>query len=248
MKTSSGDTTWIYGKHSVKAALLNEKREILRLVLSGKDLLDELLLNRKLKLPKPEIADRNFFSSIFGKDAIHQGCAVLVKNLQNLSIYDLVADESDSRPVIFLDQITDPQNVGSILRAAAVFGARAVVVTENNSSCRITPAMSKVASGALETVPLIYVVNLVQSINFMKKHEFWLVGLDEKSEKRLDEIDLDGKFAFVIGGEGSGMRRLTKESCDFLVQLPAVGSFSTLNAAQAATVALYESLRQRKKI
>jgi 23S rRNA (guanosine2251-2'-O)-methyltransferase len=184
-----------------------------------------------------------FFNSTFGKNAVHQGCAAYVKKLQEYSIEELVSNELDQRPLVFLDQVGDPQNIGSILRAAAVFGARAVVTTLNHSP-ELTPAVIKAASGAAEFVPLIRVVNLVQTINFLKKHEFWCVGLDERANQKIHEISLSGKFALIIGNEGGGMRRLTRESCDFLVQLPRLGDFSTLNAAQAATVSLYEILKQ----
>jgi 23S rRNA (guanosine2251-2'-O)-methyltransferase len=245
-RISSKDTIWIYGKHAVKAAILNEKREVLRLIFleSCRNFLNEIEHSRKFL--NAEVVDRNFFASIFGKNAIHQGCAVLVKNLYDFSIEDVIEDESDHRPIVFLDQITDPQNIGSILRASAAFGARAVVTTENHSP-EITPAVAKAASGALETIPLIRVVNLAHTVNFLKKHGFWVIGLDERSDKVLDEIKLDGKFIFIIGSEGNGMRRLSREVCDFLVRLPIFGIFTTLNAAQAATVSLYESLRQRIK-
>jgi len=238
--TKQHDSMWIYGKHAVRAALRNPKRKILRFVAleSNKDFAD-------IK-PQPEIADRNFFNSIFGKDAIHQGCAVLAQKLYNYSVEELISDPEDNRPFIFLDQVSDPQNVGSILRASAVFGARAVVVTENNSP-DLTPAVIKAASGAVETVPFIKVVNLVHTINELKKHGFWCVGLDERSDKKIYEIPFDGKFILVVGSEGEGMRRLTRESCDFIAQLPCSGAFSTLNAAQAATVSLYEIGRQRER-
>jgi 23S rRNA (guanosine2251-2'-O)-methyltransferase len=236
---ANGDAMWIYGKRAVNAALQNPKRNILRLIVleSCKDFQNEKI--------RPEIADRNLFNSIFGKDAIHQGCAVFVKKLQDYSIEELIADESDTRPFVFLDQLSDPQNVGSILRASAVFGARAVVATENNSP-KLTPAVIKAASGAVEFVPLIRVANLVRAMNDLKKHGFWRIGLDERADKKIDEIPLEGKFIFVVGSEGEGMRRLTRESCDFLARLPCSKKFSTLNAAQAATVALYEILKQRE--
>jgi 23S rRNA (guanosine2251-2'-O)-methyltransferase len=234
---------WIYGRHAVKSALLNKKREILRFVLleSCKDFPDEC---GGVSL-KPEFVDKSFFNFTFGKDAIHQGCAVLVKNLLELCFEELLENKYDRRPFILLDQVTDPQNIGGILRAAAVFGARAVVVQDRNSP-KLTPAMAKAASGAIETIPLLRVTNLAGSIDNLKKCGFWCVGLDEKSDQKIQEISLQGNFAFVIGSEGGGMRRLTRESCDFLVQLPTFGSFTTLNAAQAATIALYEFLRQNQ--
>jgi len=199
-RSSSKDTMWIYGKHAVKAAVLNEDREVLRLVVleSCRDFLDEFTHHRKTL--KSETVDRNFFAAMFGKDSTHQGCAALVKKIHDFFIEDLIDDDLDNRPIILLDQITDPQNIGSILRASAVFGARAVVVTENNSP-ELTPAIAKAASGALETVPLIRVVNLVHSINALKKRGFWIAGLCEKSDKTINEINLDGKFAFIIGSE-----------------------------------------------
>ena len=264
---ASKNSMWIYGKHAVRATLLNPKREVLRLILleSNKNFLEdaisanihsELIANSNIS---PEIVDANYFFSLFGRDATHQGCAVLVKKLEEMSLDDLIKDKSDDRPFIFLDQVTDPQNIGSVLRASAVFDARAVVITADHSP-EITPTIAKTASGALESVPLVHVVNLAQSINYLKEHGFWVVGLDERSEKELSEIDLHGKFIFIIGSEGTGMRRLTKEACDFVAQLPgskvsannilnrsSTNSFTTLNAAQAATVTLYESCRQRQR-
>jgi 23S rRNA (guanosine2251-2'-O)-methyltransferase len=241
MAKTSSSTMWIYGRHAVKYVLLNKKREILRLVLL------ESCRNfpeRCQELPvRPEIVDKNFFICTLGSNAVHQGCAALVKNLKDPFIGELLEDELDDRPFIFLDQVTDPQNVGSILRAAAVFGARAVVMTERNSP-ELTSAVAKTASGAVEIIPLIKVVNLVQTIRDLKKRNFWCVGLDETSDKKIQEIPLQGKFIFVIGGEGRGIRKLTCESCDFIARLPSFGDFATLNAAQAATVTLYEFLRQ----
>lgn len=243
------DTMWIYGKHATKVALLNPKREILKFILleSNKNFFQEILeASKNINIPSPEFVDKNYFHTLFGKEATHQGCAVLVKKLEEVFLDELLRNENDDRPFIFLDQVADPQNIGSILRAAAVFGARAVVITEDHSP-EITPALAKAASGALESIPIIRVINLVHSINILKKHGFWSVGLDERSEKKLDEVDLREKFAFIIGNEGSGLRRLSKEACDFIVQLPGPSTFTTLNAAQAATVTLYESSKQRMK-
>ncbi|MBR1733865.1 MAG: 23S rRNA (guanosine(2251)-2'-O)-methyltransferase RlmB [Alphaproteobacteria bacterium] len=245
---SSKDSMWIYGKHAVKAVLFNQKREILRFVLleSSKNFIEDVSFAIKTRKISYEIVDSDFFFSLFGKNAIHQGCAILVKKLKEQFLEELIIDKNDDRPFIFLDQVIDPQNIGSIMRAAAVFGARAVVMTEDHSP-EITATVAKTASGALENIPLIKVVNLTQSLNLLKKNGFWVVGLDERSEKNLADIDLSGKFVFIIGSEGFGMRRLTKESCDFLAKLPGVSSFTTLNAAQAATISLYESCKQRKK-
>ncbi|MDR2268515.1 MAG: 23S rRNA (guanosine(2251)-2'-O)-methyltransferase RlmB [Holosporaceae bacterium] len=240
-KNKEKDLQWLYGKHAVKAALKNPAREIYRFV----------LLRSSAEFQKEcgvtgEIVDENFFTALFGRESVHQGCAVHVKRLRDYYMEEMIEDDSDMRPLIFLDQVADPQNLGSILRSAAVFGARAVVTTEDRSP-ELTAAAAKAASGALETIPLIRVVNLVQNIKFLKKHGFWCLGLEEKSTKTLEEISLNDKFILVVGSEGSGLRQLTRESCDFLAKLPAYGAFSTLNASQAATVAIYESFRQRRR-
>lgn len=263
-KKSNGsrkDTMWIYGKHAVRAVLQNPRREILKFILldSNKSFgdLEDLAVteNSPETIPAPEYVDKNYFSSVFGEEATHQGCAVLVKKLPRIFLEDIVKENEDTEnsaenshaPIILLDQVADPQNIGSVLRAAAVFGARAVVMPEDHSP-EITPTIAKAASGALEKIPLVMVVNLVQSMNFLKKNGYWIVGLDERSDKNLSEIDLRGKFAFIIGNEGDGMRRLSRESCDFVAKLPGPAeTFTTLNAAQAATVTLYESCRQRMK-
>lgn len=228
---------WIYGKHAVQAAVLNRSRRVFKVIVlpQNRDFLSDLSL-------KTEVVDKNYFSSLFGKDTIHQGCAAQVLPLDAVCLEDL---QDDDRPIVFLDQVADPQNIGSILRASAVFGAKAVVLPEMNAP-ELTAVIAKVASGALETVPLIKVKNLVQSIKMLKKSGYWCLGLDERGDKKIGEMDLSGKFILVIGSEGQGMRRLTRENCDFLVQLPSVGSFTTLNAAQATTVSLYEILRQKR--
>lgn len=240
-QSSNGNSMWIYGRHAVKAALENPNREHYRLITleSTKNFLLEM---NQIKI-KAEIVDKNVFAELFGKDAIHQGCAILAKRLPRCDLETLAANEHDNRPFVFLDQITDPQNIGSIMRASAVFGAQGVVVTDNNSP-ELTPAIAKMASGAIESIPLIVVTNLVQSINKLKKLGFWCVGLDERANQKIYEQKLNGKMIIVIGSEGGGMRRLTRETCDFLVQFPSHGEFSTLNAAQAATVSLYEISKQ----
>lgn len=242
-KRHQSEVMWLYGKHAVKAALQNPQREVLRFVISENNI--DFAEECRTRGVKTEIADKNFFAATFGKDATHQGCAVQVRKLPEVFIEDIIEDESDTRPIVFLDKVTDPQNVGSIMRAAAVFGARAIVVAEDNSP-ELTASAAKTASGAVEIIPIIRVTNLVHTIKDLKKKGFWCIGLDERGDKTINEVSLDGKFIFVIGSEGSGMRRLTRETCDFLVQLPCYDKFSTLNAAQAATVALYEILRQQR--
>lgn len=239
----ASNTRWVYGIHSVEAVLKNKKREIKRFCVlkSTLDTFESLLKeNRKIF---PELVDKGFFIRTFGKDVTHQGCAVLVKEEKGVFLEDIINDTSDS-PIVMLDQVTDPHNIGAIVRSCAVFGARAVIVQDVGSP-EATSVVAKTASGALEIVPIIRVTNISRTIRELQDASFWCIGLCEEGRDVLSNIDLRGRFAFVIGSEGDGMRRLTKDSCDILAKLPSTQEFSTLNAAQACTVTLYESFRQR---
>lgn len=239
----SQKTYWVYGIHSVETALNNPCRDVTRVCVVH-DMFNRIApLARSHNISNIEIVDKHFFTSTFGHGATHQGCAVMVRDMQDVGIEDVIVHES-SAPIVILDQITDPHNIGAILRSAAVFGARAVVVQDAGAP-KLTSTIAKVASGALEFVPFIRVTNISRTIKLLKDNMFWCVGLSEYGDKLLSEIDLKGKYAFIIGSEGSGMRRLTKESCDILARLPSTEQFSTLNAAQACTVTLYESFKQR---
>ena len=233
---------WIYGRHSVEAVLSNNTREVARVVVGNEnDVLVALACSRHIDA---EIMDNSFFDSVFGKNAIHQKCAALVGELPQLCVEDLLVDSSDMRPFVILDQVTDPQNIGSILRASAVFDARAVVVQDKHSP-ELSATSLKASSGASEFVPLIRVVNLANTIKLLQKNNFWSVGLDERGDKLLAALPSNTKYAIIIGSEGKGMRKLTKDYCDFLVKIPSNKNFSTLNAAQAATVSLYEVFKLR---
>ena len=241
---------WIFGKHAVRAVILERKRKIYKFLLGIQNKEPALKEFEDLGIKfenlgiKPEFISKEQFTSLFNKNTVHQGWAAEVEALQQVFIEDL---EDDERPIVFLDRIEDPQNIGSIIRAAAVFGAKAVVMPETHTP-KITPAIMKVASGAAEIIPIIKVPNIVHTMNILKReHGYWSVGLDERGEQELHNIDFSGKFILVIGNEGSGMRRLTRENCDFLAKIPSWGEFSTLNAAQATTAALYEILLQKKQ-
>lgn len=234
---------WIYGIHSVEAILNNKKRKIRRLCVL-KSLVDTFEpLVRKRKDINLEVVDKGFFISTFGKNITHQGCAIQVVEDKEIFLEDVVTLEGNA-PIVILDHITDPHNIGAIIRSCAVFGARAVVVQDAGSP-EVTSVIAKTACGAMELVPLVRVTNIARSMEYLKENGFWCIGLGEDGTDVLSKVDLKGKFAFVIGSEGDGMRRLTRESCDIIARLPSSEQFSTLNAAQACTVTLYESFRQR---
>jgi 23S rRNA (guanosine2251-2'-O)-methyltransferase len=236
-------TYWLYGTHAVMAALQNPQRKTHRLC---------VLQNPEAYKPytqlRVEQVDQRFFKSLFGDQAVHQGIALETEPLPPLDIYDLLDTLQGEEPVLLamLDQVTDPHNMGAILRSAAAFNVRAVIVPEHATATLTSPVLAKTASGAVEHVPIIVVVNLNQAIETLKKEQFWVLGLDEAGKKTLDQESLKGRYVIALGAEGVGLRRLVTENCDLLLQLPTSSEFTTLNVSNAAAIAFYEFYRQNK--
>jgi len=145
--------------------------------------------------------------------------------------------------LIVLDQVTDPHNVGAIIRTAKALGALGIIMTERNAP-PLSGVLAKAASGALELLPIWKVTNLARTLDELKKDGFWTVGLDERAPKFLSKADLPPKLALLMGAEGEGLRRLTQEKCDFIAKLPTDPNFSTLNVSIATALALYELVRE----
>jgi 23S rRNA (guanosine2251-2'-O)-methyltransferase len=152
-------------------------------------------------------------------------------------------DESDGGVVLLLDQVTDPHNIGAILRSAAAFGALAVIVPEAGAPDE-TGVLAKSASGALEVVPLVRVTNLARAMDQLKELGFWCIGMDGHATNSIGDQKLPSRAAFVMGSEGDGMRRLTAENCDFVTKLPMSPAIESLNVSNAAAITLYEYRRQ----
>lgn len=234
----SNTSLFLYGTHPCVAALKNPKRIVEKVFVTHMSTIADLPIGKT----KVECVDKKILEAKLPAGAVHQGIALQVQPLPVYSL-DELEDLQENACVVVLDQVTDPHNVGAIIRSAAVFGACCVVVPERYAP-KETGVLAKSASGALELVPLCHVKNLSQAIKTLQSFGFWTVGFAETGTKTLNDIDLKGKIALVLGAEGDGMRRLTKEMCDFFVRLPTSENFSTLNVSNAAAIALYERFRQ----
>ncbi|MDJ0947158.1 MAG: 23S rRNA (guanosine(2251)-2'-O)-methyltransferase RlmB [Kiloniellales bacterium] len=229
---------WLYGLHSVAAALGNPERRCLRL-LATRQGAEALAASGGSPLP-PQIAGREDLERALPPGAVHQGVALLVEPLPARDLAAILPPEGPA-VVVALDQVTDPQNLGGILRSAAGFGALAVVTQERHAP-GVTPALAKAASGALEAVPLVQVNNLVRALEGLKKEGFWVVGLDAEAGEPLSALDAGPRVVLLLGAEGAGLRRLTRETCDFLAAIPLQGPVASLNVSTAAAIGLYELL------
>ncbi|PWR19402.1 23S rRNA (guanosine(2251)-2'-O)-methyltransferase RlmB [Zavarzinia aquatilis] len=236
---------WLYGHHPVLAALGNEARRCHRLVTSveSADELPPALVQAIEARDIPvESVTRDVLERMLPPGSVHQGLALKVEPLEELSLDEACArDDGERAIVVVLDQVTDPHNVGAILRSAAAFGARAVIVTDRHAP-GATAVMAKSASGALDVIPLVRVVNLARALDELGEMGYWRIALDADAGQSLAECDTTGSVAIVLGAEGVGLRRLTRERCDVMAKLPIQG-MESLNVSNAAAVALYELVR-----
>ncbi len=233
-------TVWLYGHHAVAAALANPARRLRRLLLTEEA---EAVLTSHLSPPwslPPERVERGRLDQLLGREVVHQGAAVLADPLPPPSLAHTLERPG---PLIVLDQVSDPRNIGAILRSAAAFGA-AGVITQDRNAPEETGALAKAASGALETVPLLRAVNIARTLIALKAANLWVLGLDVGAGPALSGVTLGGRrVALVLGAEGTGLRRLTRETCDEVVGLATRGAMESLNVSAAAAVALYELTR-----
>jgi 23S rRNA (guanosine2251-2'-O)-methyltransferase len=241
---ASGGSYWIYGNHAVLAAIDNPQRKIRRLLQATPDSAKAARGLTERPLPGWETVDRAILDRVAGRESVHQGIAAQVDPLPDTEVEDIaaLAAERSEAKIVILDQVTDPHNVGAILRSAAAFGALAVVLTERNAAPE-SGVLAKAASGALELVPLVRVINLARAMEQLKEAGFWCAGLAAEGERSLAEARLSGRVALCLGAEGAGLRRLTRSHCDLLVKLPTSGPIGHLNVSNAAAIALYELSR-----
>jgi len=231
----------IYGKHPIELALSNPKRHI-RELYHLKESAQGLTISPDVRT---RCVDKNFLDNLVGRDVLHQGLVARVDPLPATSLTDLLKKVKDQEKavVVLLDQVTDPHNVGAILRSGIAFDAIAVVMPEAGAPDE-SGVLAKSASGALELIPLVRVSNLIRAIEKLKETGFWCIGLDGYAEQSITGVKLPSKCAFVMGSEGSGMRRLTRENCDYCVKLPMNPDIESLNVSNAAALTLYEFRRQ----
>ncbi len=237
-RAAAAETVWLFGLHAVRDALMNPRRERLRLILT-KNAADRLGPEAIAAGGiAPEIADPRKFPAPLDPGSVHQGAALEARPLDWGGVEDVAAQ---GRTLVFLDRVTDPHNVGAVLRSAEVFGAGAVIAPARQSAPE-TGALAKTASGALERQPYLRVKNLAEAMVTARKTGFVLLGLDGAAEGTLAGAlaELSGRpVALVLGAEGPGLREKTRETCDRLVRIPFAGPFGSLNVSNAAAVALY---------
>lgn len=223
----------LYGWHTVSAALANPERHIRKLLLTenaARRLAEENVDPRVT----PEIVRPNLIDQRLGPDAVHQGLLAEVDPLPSPDI-DTLAQQGI---VLVLDQITDPHNVGAIMRSAAAFAVKAIVTTARHSP-EATGVLAKSASGALELVPLVLVQNLARALTELNERGFLTVGLDSEGNEDLSKVALREPLALVLGAEGKGLRQLTRETCSTVARLDMPGEIKSLNVSNAAVLALY---------
>lgn len=227
------DAVILYGWHTVTAALANPQRRIRKLLLTenaARRLAEETIETRVT----PEIVRPQQIDHLLGPDAVHQGLFAEADALSSPSIQTLPQDGI----VLVLDQITDPHNVGAIMRSAAAFAVKAIVTTARHSP-EATGVLAKSASGALELVPLVLVQNLARTLTELNQRGFLTVGLDSAGSENLAAVPLRQPLALVLGAEGKGLRQLTRETCNVMTRLDMPGDIKSLNVSNAAALSLY---------
>lgn len=239
-KVEAKETVWLFGLHAVRDALMNPAREKLRLVVT-KNALDKLEEAVAFAGIEPELADPRKFDVPIDEGSVHQGAAMEVRPLNWGKLADVAISGSGAPLLVLLDRVTDPHNVGAVLRSAEVFGARAVIAPRHHSAPE-TGALAKTASGALERQPYLRVTNLGDAMQELKDMGYVLIGLDGDGTVTLSEALASAgprAVGLVLGAEGPGLRERTRETCDVIARIPFAGAFGSLNVSNAAAVGLY---------
>jgi 23S rRNA (guanosine2251-2'-O)-methyltransferase len=234
---------WLYGRHAAAAALANPARKIKRgfATKNAMDWLKTLNLTKE-RLALVEDARPDAIDRLLQPGAVHQGLAVEAFDLDRARLKDVCEPDGERRPVVVLDQITDPQNIGAVFRSAAAFGARASIVQERRTP-PLSGALAKAAAGAVETLPCVKAVNISRALEALKDLGYHCAGLAGESGLPITAMPKDRPIALVLGAEGAGLRQLVGETCDGLYHIPIAREMESLNVSNAAAIALYEATR-----
>ncbi|MDX9690133.1 MAG: 23S rRNA (guanosine(2251)-2'-O)-methyltransferase RlmB [Alphaproteobacteria bacterium] len=248
--SASSKGVLIWGIHAVREAWLNPYREVYQCWATQAGLaalsdIEKLSAKEKLERPSIKRIEKEELEAITPRGSVHQGIVMDVAPLPDVTLDDMLGSEACPDVILILDQVTDPHNVGAIMRSAAAFGAGAIIVTER-SAPSMTGTITKTACGAAEHVPLIPVVNMARAMDTLREESYWCIGLAEEGDRDLSACAVSsGRIALVLGAEGDGLRRLTRQHCDELARLPTQPPIGSLNVSNAAAVSLYEVRRQR---
>jgi len=242
LERPAGGGQWLYGLHAVQAALANPRRKLGRAVLTPRAI--ETLGSKLLARVRIETQDPGSIDRLLPPGAVHQGAALEAWPLKTRDLDEIIAAPAGEgrRIVLVLDQLSDPHNVGAILRTAAAFGVIAVVVQDRNAPPQ-SGALAKAASGALDIIPYIEVVNIARALDQLAERGFWRIALAGDGESSLAEAVPVGDVALVLGSEGAGIRRLVREHCEASAFIPISKTMESLNVSNAAAIALYELRR-----
>jgi 23S rRNA (guanosine2251-2'-O)-methyltransferase len=243
------DTRQLFGFHAVIARLRAQPQSVQDLYVGNARhdrRVRELIERAEAAGVAVHAVDDARLAALAGNDR-HQGVVALVAGgMPHRTLDDVLENLAEPPLLLVLDGVTDPHNLGACLRSADAFGVHAVIVPKDRA-VGVNATVAKAASGAADTVPVITVTNLARSLRDLKARGIWLLGADAGGEESLFHADLSGPVAWVLGGEGSGLRRLTRESCDRIIGIPVQGSVESLNVSVAAGVCLFETRRQRKR-
>lgn len=236
----AAETVWLFGIHAVRDALSNPMREKLQLKVTknAHDRLEEAIIASGME---PEIVDPRNFSAPIDPQSVHQGAVLEVKPLDWGSVSEICAPRDEAPLVVMLDRVSDPHNVGALLRSAEVFGVRAIIAPHRHSAPE-TGSLAKTASGALERQPYMRIPNLNRAMLSLKEMGYFLIGLDGEADMTLEKAVADlpnVPIALVLGAEGPGLRESTKETCHRLAKIPFSGDFGSLNVSNAGAVSMY---------
>lgn len=235
----------IFGLHAVKQILNTDISRIIEIwIQQGSKNLQSLIIQAEQQaIPIHTVAKKTLDK--LSENGHHQGIVINCKVQAMPSLEQILNSLNVPAFLLVLDEVQDPHNLGACLRTADAAGVHAVIIPKNNA-CKLTPTVHQIASGAADTIPVIEVTNLVRTLNWLQKQGIWIIGADGDSKTSIFDTNLTGALAIVMGAEGEGLRRLTKETCDSLVSIPMLGTIESLNVSVATGICLYEVVRQAK--